>query len=318
MDEFHRVVTGIEWHLGWWDRSGEVVDFEIWYRLSEGPRDPDPIKVSWPDLDPEVQRQLRHLVQWGLDQVPPAETYSVFGKSVEPVTALDALHFPTFGATKAPQNLLTLSTWIWHPADKKEAGPALSWSEEEVPPEVHELLHSFDQTAWTMVKAKIVEVYGDSAPDIPDLCPPLAYVAYRDSNRDSKETARRITQFLRDRGLRAFYAPFDLGWGTRLYERMDRSMALADAAILCYSEDFLSGATARREYEFFCKRLDADPDFVAGMILVGVDFDDLPEPFGDRLNLYLDGPEDPSLDSVAHTVYRGILGLGQLSPHRRT
>lgn len=314
MDEFQRVIAGIEWHLGWWDRAGGHVDFEVWYRLAEGPKDPDPIKVSWAELDPEIQRQLRHLIQWGLDQVPDGEEYSLFGKAVRPDTALDALHFPVFGKTKGRPNVLILSTWVWHPNDKKERGPSLEWAEAELPPEIHELARSFDQTAWTLIKSRLVDDFGEDAPDVPPVCPPMAYIAYRDSNDDSKETAQRLSNFLRERGLRAFCAPFDIGWGRRLYEIMDRGMAHADAAVLCYSPDFLTGVTARKEFEFFCKRLEADRDFVAGLVLIGVDFEDAPEPFRDNLNSSLDGPEDPHFDDVAGTVYRGLLGLGQNSP----
>lgn len=140
----------------------------------------------------------------------------------------------------------------------------------------------------------------------------MVYIAYRDTNPASKDVAERLTIYLRsEKGLRAFFAPWQIGWGQSLFGRLEKRMAEADAAVLCYTKDFLEGRTARQEYEFFTGKLRQFPGFVAGLVLIDVDYDDAPQPLRDRLNARVLGPDDPNFPNEADEIYRGILGLGQ-------
>ena len=307
--EYQRVVASIEWHLGWWDKTGATVSFQIWYHLTEGAAFRREVQIQWNELSDDVRRRFTHLATWALDRIGPPDSYEMLGTTVTPTRALDVLHFPVFGATEVTANTLSCSTFDWHP-DQKVAGPSCNWAEEDLPPEVQELARAFDEASWQLVRDQIARDFAEVVHDIPETSPPLVYIAYRDDRPDSFELAKRLNKFFIERRLRTFYAPWSIGWGAALFDRMRREMAIADAAILCFTPNFLSGKTAREEYETFVEQLEAHPDFRAGLILMGVPYEDAPTEMAGRTNVSVEN-YDGDFDKIALVIYRGVLGLGQ-------
>lgn len=309
--DYQAVVASIEWHLGWHDKTGTDVVLSVWYCLAAGAAGRREVQVNWKSLDEDVRRRFGHLARWALDQIGPPDSYEMFGSTVRPTRALDVLHFPVFGATEYRPNTLACFTWDWHP-DQKVSGPKRTWREEELPPEVQELARTFDEASWQLVRDQIARDFTDAVPEMPTTSPPFIYIAYRDGQLDSVELARRLNGFFISRRLRTFYAPWSIGWGAVLFDRMRREMSAADGAVLCFTADFLSGKTAREEYETFCKRLTESRDFRVGLILIGVPFEEAPPEMASRTNVSIHS-YNGDFDRIAAVIYRGVLGLGQES-----
>ncbi len=58
-------------------------------------------------------------------------------------------------------------------------------------------------------------------------------------------------------------------------------------------------------------RLADHSEFKAGLLLIGMPYDDAPGPFRSILNARIDDPDDPDFETEAEKILRGILGLGQ-------
>lgn len=127
MKRFNEVIKSIEWHLGWQDPDGQSVSFQVWYHLNVGVSGRREIQLSWSSLEPAVRTRLTQLVDWCLRQYPKPNSYTVLGQKIEPRIALDVLHFPVFGQSEQPPNVLYVSAVEYHP-DAKKGGLGKRWS----------------------------------------------------------------------------------------------------------------------------------------------------------------------------------------------
>lgn len=290
-------------------REKHALYFE--YSLVTGPRRKYNGNV---DIPQDKQRLLATFFEWILEDIGPPKPYEILGKTINPFYEVSEIRHSIFGnAFRIPNGEYRIRFDTVHPSEK-ERGPSKSYKESDFPVEIREFLSSINELLWDRIRHDLVERFKLSEDAIPVHLKKYVFIAYRETNEESKQTAEKLGKFLKGKKMRVWYFPWKVGWADSFTDKEEEAIINSFGAVLCITPDFFEGETAKEEYRALTAKRRRDSDFKLGYLLIGCDYEDVPPFMSDYFGARVEGADDKNFLIEAEKVFRGLIGLPLESP----
>jgi len=266
-------------------------------------------------LDKQHQQYLEKIISWSVNQIEPPPTYKILDKIITPFLEIDSIYRVIIGIDMQGNKEKTykVGVIIRHPTES-EGHPGKIFYDDELPAEIIELLRSIDELIWIKIRSDLIRRFDLSDDELPIYLTNHVFIAYKSGNENSEKIAKRLGEFLRARKIPVWLFPWRVGWADSITKEEEQGIAGSFAAVICYTPDFLEGKTAREEYGALLAKKREDPDFKAGLFLIGCNHMLVPPFMKDYLWAEITDLEDQRFEEEAIKIYRGLLGLPLESP----
>jgi len=135
------------------------------------------------------------------------------------------------------------------------------------------------------------------------------FIAYKNNNILSKNTAIKVVDYLKIRKIPTWYYPTNVKWADSITKKEEEAIRNAFAAIICYTPDFLEGKTSTQEYNALMAKKREEPNFKVGLLLINCDKKDVPTLMKDSYYVKISNPNDPTFESIMNSIYHSIYEL---------
>ena len=301
-------------YLGWSigdSREKHALYFE--YSLIMGPQKTHSGNI---DLGEHHEQSLKRFFDWTLEYVGPPQSYEILGRTINPFYEVSGIRHSVIGRTfKIPKGIYKIDFVTVHPSEK-ERGPEIYLNENELPGEIRELVISIDELLWDFIRKALVQRFKLSEDTIPIHLKRHVFLAYRSTNEEGEQTAKKLGKFLKEKGMRVWYFPWKVRWADSITAREDQAIRDSFGAVICLTPDFFDGQTAKEEYRALSAKRRRDSDFRLGYLLVGCDHEVVPPFMQDYFGARIENADDPKFGLEATRIYRGLLGL-PLEPSKK-
>lgn len=312
-------------YLFWWIsdvrdlRFRDLLNFK--YSLKIGPQVEHGASL---ELSEYHRRSLRHVLDWSMDNIKPPKPYEILGKKITPFyevsyirrSVVGDIPIDRFGDFATPEGSYTIGLAIRHPTEV-EGGPKKTFLDNQLPGEIRELLISIDELPWIHIREVTVSRFRLSEDTLPTHLKRHVFLAYKEMNEQSKQAARRLGEFLEEKGMRVWFFPWRVGWADSITEEEEQAIRDSFGAVICLTPDFLEGRSAREEYRALSAKRRREPDFKLGYLLIGCNHEVVPPFMTDYFGVKIENHEDPKFAEEAMKIHRGLLGLPLESPPSR-
>jgi len=294
-------------HLGWSiGDSREKHALHYNYSLERGPITTYTGNIN---LEKKHKQALKRIFEWALNEIGSPETYEILGKTISPFYEVSGIKRSIIGNTFGiPDNTCQIDLLLIHPSEQ-ELGPTMLYNEKDLPAEINELLSLFDELLWDCIRKSLVQRFKLSEDSIPKYLKKHVFLAYRSNNKSGKKTARKLGKFLKEKGIRVWLFPWEVGWSDSITEAEEQAIRNSFGAVICFTSDFLNGQTAIEEYRALSAKRRRDPDFKLGLLLVGCNYDIIPPFMQDYFGAKIENYDDENFECEANRIYRGLFGL---------
>lgn len=136
------------------------------------------------------------------------------------------------------------------------------------------------------------------------------FILYRAGNKDSEESAKKLSDYLVHKDIKICLFKREVGWGDPVTDFEESSIENAFASVICYTKDFKEGNTAREEYRAVLAKRRLNPDdFKVGLLLINCEEKDISPFMLDYFYAKIENADDEGFDEQAEIIYRGLLDL---------
>lgn len=297
------------WSIGDVRRTIDLIVFQ--YQLKIGPPGHRGIPLK---LDEHHKQSLKNVLDWTITQFEPLLPYEILGQTITPIYEIDNIYRAIIGQIfGTPEGSYKVSLVIRHPKEY-ERGPEKIIYDKELPGEKRELLASIDELLWRCIREDIIIRFNIPKDMLPIHLNKHVFLAYKSDNESSEKTARKLGKFLIEKGVGVWLFPWRVGWADSITEREEQAIIDSFGAVMCFTPDFLEGATAKEEYRALLAKRRREPDFKFGYLLIGCNHKKAPPFMADYFGGKIDDHKDQRFEEEANKIYRGLLGLPLESP----
>lgn len=135
------------------------------------------------------------------------------------------------------------------------------------------------------------------------------FILYRAGNKNSEETAKRLSNYLEHKSIKICLFKREVGWADSMTDFEESAIENAFATVICYTKDFKEGKTASEEYRAVLAKRRDDTSFKVGLLLIDCEDEDIPPFMKDYIYAKIENADDEKFDEQAEIIYKGLLDL---------
>ena len=262
-------------------------------------------------LDDEQFTAYQYLLDWSIKQLEPLEHYSLMGNVITSnyeITFFNRQFIGTAPFEAGPPKYYSINLVVRDKTGGERVTPK-TFYEKDLPSDINDILSIIDDLIWLKIRDDISSLLQLSVKDLPQYLTKHVFIAYRDTNINSKKIAEKLSKYLEEeKGLPVWYFPWEARLGDSVTSIEEKAITDSFGAVLCFTSDFLEGKTAKEEFDALIARRRYHKLRVIP-VFINLSHQSIPSFLLDSFSVKFNSPEDEDFNKKADMISRSLLEL---------